>query len=240
MSDLHGEPARARAFHDVDPGAFVYTPDLDNPALNVTEVWEQSLNLTWQATGKDKVKLYWTNSATNQPWWGTGRQLACCYLAPSSGVDVKVRTNTYQATWTRPQTNLLLFEAGASHLPVQHLLRPTASAVTTIPGILEFAPVTGHRNMSGWFTGSIRLPDRVTTSANDFGGESRTWQGFDFTLDARLRDVLFQGGVSTGAYSTDRCAQLAALPENVATNESPTFCSTDEAWLTQIKFLTSY
>ncbi|MCY4599169.1 MAG: carboxypeptidase regulatory-like domain-containing protein [Acidobacteria bacterium] len=546
----------ASVFHDTDPGAFVYTPDLDNPALNVTEVWEQSLNLTWQATGRDKVKLYWTNSATNQPWWGTGRQLSCCYLAPSSGVDVKVRTNTYQATWTRPQTNRLLFEAGASHLPVQHLLQPTASAVTTLPGILEFAPVTAHRNMSGWFSGatqrrspkmtnfvrgsvsyvtgshnlkfgmsalflqentfngsendwtnlntfrgfpiratfrtpgvgtnrlrpslgiyaqeqwtldrltinaglrydyfssdypdqvlrasawapqdffiegqtavawhdlqprvgiaydlsgdgrtalklsanragqrdgtdwsgavnpgqtntsqtrswndgitgcvdancipgdglpqgdpmnpapngelltpnpnpafgrpiitdvfdrgwshgwgnrlsnwevsasvqrelaagvsldvgyfrrayvnfaarddmavgpedfdtatltipndsrlpnagapitlvdkkpgSIRLPDRVTTGAGDFGGESRTWQGFDFTLDARLRDVLFQGGVSTGAFSTDRCAQVAALPEILNAESSPDFCSTDQAWLTQIKFLTSY
>ena len=87
---------------------------------------------------------------------------------------------------------------------------------------------------------SIRLPDRVTTGAGSFGGESRNWQGFDFTLDARLRDVLFQGGVSTGAFSTDRCAQLAALPENLDGESSPDFCSTDQAWLTQVKFLTSY
>ena len=143
----------ADVFRDEDPAAFVYTPDESNPSLNVTEVWEQSLNLTWQASSKDKVKVYWTNSATNQPWSSQGRQFAFAFLAPSAGVDVKVRTNTYQAAWTRPQTNRLLFEAGVSHMPVKHLLDPTATAVTSLPGIFSFSPLVAHRNMSGWFSG---------------------------------------------------------------------------------------
>ena len=93
---------------------------------------------------------------------------------------------------------------------------------------------------------SILIPDQVTTHADNFGGESRTWQGVDITADARLQGFLFQGGLSTGSWSTDRCAQLTALPENLPNSAGNTvrapidFCKTSENWLTQVKFLAAY
>src|SRR5262249_61771628 len=38
---------------------------------------------------------------------------------------------------------------------------------------------------------SIRLANIFTTSANNFGGQSRSWNGVDVTGDARVRGILF-------------------------------------------------
>src|SRR4029453_10752632 len=40
--------------------------------------------------------------------------------------------------------------------------------------------------------------DNVRTFASNFGDTDEHWQGLDFTMTARLRTVLLQGGVSTG------------------------------------------
>ena len=93
---------------------------------------------------------------------------------------------------------------------------------------------------------SITIPDRIRTSADNWGGQSEIWHGIDITADARLEGFLFQGGVSTGSLSEDNCAQSVLLPENVTNTSSNfvrtpiTYCDTSENWLTQVKFLTSY
>lgn len=94
---------------------------------------------------------------------------------------------------------------------------------------------------------SIRLGNIFTTSANNFGGQSRSWNGFDVTGDARVRGILFQGGLSTGSLRTDNCDLLAQLPESPslqipapAENVPLNYCRTRQNWLTQIKLLGSY
>ena len=90
--------------------------------------------------------------------------------------------------------------------------------------------------------------DNITTSANDFGGRSRTYTGFDFSLDARLDNLLLQGGVSTGETSYDNCGLIANLPEAQLLETtsyagdfvSAPFCSFGSGYLTQVKFLGSY
>ena len=105
--------------------------------------------------------------------------------------------------------------------------------------------------------GSVRPTDELRTNADNFGGESQTWHGFDFTLDARVENLLLQGGVSTGRVSHDYCDVQSALPESVASaaiNPAPIpartfgrndaapleYCQRDENWLTQVKLLGSY
>ena len=86
--------------------------------------------------------------------------------------------------------------------------------------------------------------DTITTGANAFGGRSRTYAGFDFSVDARLDTLLLRGGVSTGRTSHDNCAYLSALPEihmgEVDGNVSPAFCDWSTPYLTQLKLLGSY
>ena len=87
---------------------------------------------------------------------------------------------------------------------------------------------------------SIRIADRLTTSANQFGGESRTFNGLDATVNARIRGLLLQGGVSTGKTSTDDCAQQAVLPENVGDGGPLDFCKVDGTFLTQVSMSGAY
>ena len=141
-------------FHALDVSNVFYVPDLTNPSLDETSVHEQSLNFTIQASQRDKIKLYWSNSVTDRPRQLQGRTLASIEVTPASAGNSHVTTNVYQATWTRPHTNRLLFEAGVSHLPVQLLVKPTATADFTFPGTIEIPGPLATRNRSSWAGGS--------------------------------------------------------------------------------------
>ena len=98
---------------------------------------------------------------------------------------------------------------------------------------------------------AVAIPDRFVTSADNFGGQSQRWQGFDVTIDARLPNLIVQGGVSTGALAPDNCSLVSALPETQGGSASGlstggaiavpnTYCDSRHDWLTQVKFLGSY
>jgi len=143
----------ADLYLEADSSNLFYVPG-DAVSIDETLIREQNVNFTFQATSRDKIKAYWTNSATNKPRLLQGRTLASIFVAPASAINGIIRTNTYQATWTRPQTNRLLFEAGVSHLPVRYQLHSTENAYTTGPGTIEVPGPLATRNMSGWFQGA--------------------------------------------------------------------------------------
>jgi hypothetical protein len=61
--------------------------------------------------------------------------------------------------------------------------------------------------------------DNFITFADNFGGQSRTWNGVALTLSARLAGgATLQGGVDTGRLTLDTCALRAQLPEIDPTN----------------------
>ena len=98
--------------------------------------------------------------------------------------------------------------------------------------------------------GTLAVPDALTVRADDFGGETETWNGFDVTVDARIEDILLQGGLSTGRTSRNYCDLQGALPEALPTRAAGgTFgadtmvlehCDRSENWLTQVKLIGSY
>ena len=137
-------------FFSVDPSSFFFEPDLSRPSNDSTYAYEQSLNLTFQLSSKDKLKAYWTNSASGNPYRLQGRALGSLFLQPDAAFAAKTRTNVYQLAWTRPHTNRLLFEAGVSHLPTGSFNGTTDVSVPTLPGILEVSPLTGLRNASSF------------------------------------------------------------------------------------------
>jgi hypothetical protein len=76
------------------------------------------------------------------------------------------------------------------------------------------------------------------TLARKFGDQSATFNGVDVTVNARLQNgLVLQGGVATGATTTDNCEIRAALPEISPTNP---YCRNEQPLLTQVKFLTTY
>ena len=74
-------------------------------------------------------------------------------------------------------------------------------------------------NAGQWIGGlydqnAIVAPRNVMKSASDFGAQLQHWDGFDLTMDARLRNGLFlQGGVSAGKLMTDNCQIVDDVPE---------------------------
>ena len=141
-------------FFSEDPSALVYVPDLSRPGIDATTAREQSINLTIQATSKDKVKAYWTNSMTDRPNYLQGRALGALFVVPEAAVNNTVRTNAYQLSWTRPHTNRLLFEAGVSHMPLGYNLPHAPEAQLGIAGVFEVAPLRASRNSSSWLSGT--------------------------------------------------------------------------------------
>jgi hypothetical protein len=91
-----------------------------------------------------------------------------------------------------------------------------------------------------------RRPDEFTTHAETFGGENRTWKGFDVTVNARRRGFFIQGGVSAGKTATDFCALQGQVPEILRSRATRgdtvpvEYCRTGTNWLTQVKLLGAY
>src|SRR3989441_11613064 len=115
-----------------DPSALKFVPNKQDRVLDTSTAHEQSINLTLQASSKDKVKLYWTNSGTDQDVYLQGRTLGSIFVAPEAAILSAIRTNVYQVHWTRPQTSRLLFEAGGSHEPGAWSFLPPAGGVTRL------------------------------------------------------------------------------------------------------------
>ena len=143
----------ANLFHSQDTSALVYVPDLTRPTADRQRMYEASLRLTWQATSKDKVTAYYSNNHNNQAHALTG-SFAGLFIAPEAGNFFSAAPNTYQATWVRPQTSSILFEAGASVVTGRNKLEPAAGAVTTLPAVLNTNTLTMSRNMGGFFGGN--------------------------------------------------------------------------------------
>ena len=144
----------ANTYLSKDPTNFGYVPDLDQLSIDENHVYENTLHLTWQATQRDKVKLYWSNNKTDKPHALQGDVLGSLFIAPDAALHITDSPNTYQATWVRPQTNRLLFEGAVSMHIVPHILRPTRESVPSLPGILDVPNVLASRNAQPWLRAS--------------------------------------------------------------------------------------
>jgi hypothetical protein len=97
------------------------------------------------------------------------------------------------------------------------------------------------QTLTGLFDQNINPPARnVVKDASAFGKQLQHWDGFDLTIDARLRNGLFlQGGVSTGTTMTDNCDVVDDAPE-VLGGQAAGFCHFESPLLPQYKALASY
>ena len=93
--------------------------------------------------------------------------------------------------------------------------------------------VNGLYNLNPARVGRV---DNLITQASDYGKQIERWNGFDLTMNARLRDgAVLQGGLSTGRTLTDDCEVRRALD-----NPSELYCRTQTPFLTQFKLLGAY
>ena len=146
----------AQTFVNSDSTSLVYVPDFDRPSIDRNDVHDNSLHLTWQATTKDKVKLLWSNNESIKPFSLQGLTLDPLFISPEAALNTQSKVNIYQATWVRPHTNRLLFEAGISLLYDGTTFFEAENSAPTLPGVLDVPELNAFRNMGSWFSGTTR------------------------------------------------------------------------------------
>ena len=102
-------------------------------------------------------------------------------------------------------------------------------------------PNGGGGTVTGLFDPNSNPPaSNVVKDSSVYGKQVQHWDGFDLTMDARLRTGLFlQGGVSTGKTTTDNCEIVDDAPE-ILLGQSLGFCHFESPYLPQYKALASY
>jgi hypothetical protein len=99
----------ANVFRNVDPASWRYTPDLNAPA-DLNDVHKShGIRFTWQANQKHKITgaYDWQNHCLDNS--GSALTTNAWEAATALCYD---KNHLWQATWTFPATNKLLFEAG--------------------------------------------------------------------------------------------------------------------------------
>ena len=102
-------------FEDSNIDDWAYTPDRARPVVAPERNRAHNIRLTWQATSKDKV----TASYDWQYYHGSNNQGALGITTRAweiRGNKYCPGTSVIQSTWSRPQSNKLLFEGGVTRL----------------------------------------------------------------------------------------------------------------------------
>jgi carboxypeptidase family protein len=100
----------ANLFADTSVGDFAYTPDTSRPIEPVESNRGAGGRLTFQATSKDKFTFSWDKQRNFQDQL-TG-QLETGTIKNEANAGYCQRHEVIQGTWSRPQSNTLLFDAG--------------------------------------------------------------------------------------------------------------------------------
>ena len=87
------------------------------------------LDLAGHAQGQGEVVLDRRLGPTRTCYL-QGKTLGSIFVAPEAAIKSAIDTNTYQVSWSRPQTSRLLLEAGFSHEPVEWSFLPADRAVS--------------------------------------------------------------------------------------------------------------
>jgi Carboxypeptidase regulatory-like domain len=112
------ERVNANQFYNLNAGdstTWLYAPDYDRPGFSDRTFENVAGRLTWQATPRNKISVFWDEQWTCRNCEGTTTGLAspAQIVAPEAdGVGALVPFRVQQATWSSPATNRLLLDAG--------------------------------------------------------------------------------------------------------------------------------
>ena len=184
-----------------DPTKWNYEPDLTKPAIEDGTFKSVSLRLTFQASPRNKVNVYW-DEQDRKVGWLTGGSATVAPDGANLGFGNPNRL--FLATWSSPRTNRLLFEAGVggTHLQWSGKERPGYNRqmirVTEQGGSIPGLSYRGMTWASNWLTpynlrGSVSY---VTGTHTSKIGYVSTWNTFDDdTMDPQSIAYRFNNGV---------------------------------------------
>jgi carboxypeptidase family protein len=141
----------AATYFNSTPRGLSYTPDLTRPALSTSTKGSENLRLTWMATPKNKVGLYYEYQQNWENYsYGQGSLGGAGTTSPESISKYKVEPNYWvQARWTNPVTSRLLLEAGTTFANNNWVMSPQPENPRDLPAIRELRTSTVWRNLPG-------------------------------------------------------------------------------------------
>ena len=128
-----------------------YTPDFDRPVSALQPYRSNVLRLVWQVSPKNKISIHADNQDGINP------------ASPENKArEARVEAHyfpmgLYQAIWSSPRTNRLLFEAGASLAMANYSNSPREGVLPTDIGIVELSTGFRYNAASGGAPGDLRL-----------------------------------------------------------------------------------
>jgi hypothetical protein len=167
-----------------DPSKWLYVPDVDRREYSDRTFEDASARITWQASPRQKVGVFWDAQALCRRCTGaTPGNSEPSRVSPEAVGVLGRRLNVAQATWSSPATNHLLLEAGFS---------------ATFFGVGNFERQPNPtRNL-------IRVLEQCARGCPDNGGiPGLVYRSQDFSV-AHAGSYLWTGSVSrvTGTHST--------------------------------------
>jgi hypothetical protein len=123
---------------------------------------------------------------------------------------------------------------------------PTDFTSYSIPVPVDSRLPNSGQTLGGFFdVNKFGQVDNYVTAANNFGGQTEVFNGFDFSANARMHGLVIRGGVSTGKVTQDDCNIVLNHPEvtvttTIGTAQSTTMCHVETPFLTQGKMLATY
>ena len=198
-----------------DATKWTYDPDYNRQAKDDGTWKNSSIRLTYQATPRNKVQVWWDEQVNCQSCLGSGASggasatFAAASLAPEADGRFYNPIRMAQATWTSPVTNRLLLEAGFGLGPRaqfgdkervdtnKDLIRVTESA-GLIPG-LSYRGLQWARNYGQMYT--FRGSASYITGAHSMKAGAQLQQvraGFRTYYNNQRLNYSFANGVPTG------------------------------------------
>jgi hypothetical protein len=121
----------AGIYFNSTPTSFVYTPDLNQPAINNWVNQHHDGRVTWQASPRNKFAASYNYQLRCDCYRGIDGSVVSAAGLPSNGILTpeathvrRYRSNVVVGSWTRPQTSKLLFEAAMSFQDIPWWNRP--------------------------------------------------------------------------------------------------------------------
>jgi Carboxypeptidase regulatory-like domain len=207
--------ASANVFYNLnasDPSKWLYAPDVDRREYSDRTFEDASARITWQASPRQKVGVFWDAQALCRSCTGaTPGNSEPARVSPEAVGVLGRRLNVAQATWSSPATNHVLLEAGfsATFFGVGNFERqpnPTRNLIRVLEQCARGCPVNGgipglvyrsqdfsvaHAGSYVW-TGSV---SRVTGTHSVKAGyqytlmiDDRTWLTNTENLTYRVND----------------------------------------------------
>jgi hypothetical protein len=185
----------ANSYLNKDPSAWLFVPDLTKQAVDDQFARDASARLTFQATRRNKVTFYYSYNMACHCHFLVGPALAGSPSTSDGSVFLRIPNRIYQATWSSPVTNRVLFEAGASYILENQDFLPRPESVEgriTDPGfniayragvsnMKAYTPVYGGRGSISYVTGSHAFKAGFTLVMGEYEQTSRTLTNRQYT-----------------------------------------------------------